>query len=76
MNDIQEKELRKLIVLRIAEAHPDTLTMVNCKIDKNIINEIDYFEAKKEAAMRLLGRGRCQVLGIWVLLEIGFLDGK
>ena len=47
MNEIQEYELRKLIVSRIAEAHPDTLTMVDCKIDKNIINEIDYFEAKE-----------------------------
>ena len=47
MNEIQEYELRKLIVSRIAEAHPDTA--IRCEIDKEILKDIDidYFEAKE-----------------------------
>lgn len=42
MNEIQEYELRKLIVSRIAEAHPDTA--IRCEIDKEILKDIDISE--------------------------------
>lgn len=42
MNEIQEYELRKLIVSRIANTHPDTA--IRCEIDKEILKDIDISE--------------------------------
>lgn len=44
MNDFEETELRKLIVYRIANSHPDTF--LEFDINKDIIENIDYSEAK------------------------------
>lgn len=50
MNDREETELRKLIVYRIADLHPDTFLPSEadavCNINKDIIDNIDYYEAK------------------------------